>query len=120
MGFTSQDPSFPTSQPYKLMVSRICRSGMHAKLLHLGPNLCNLIDCSLPGFSVHGILQARLLEWLAISSCRGSSRLRDRTQVSYVSCFGRWVLYQQCHLGSPVEVEERAKLNNWEYWLKTV
>ena len=35
--------------------------------------LCDPVDCSLPGFSVHGILQARILEWVAISSSRGSS-----------------------------------------------
>ena len=39
-------------------------------------------DCSLPGSSVHGILQARILEWVAMPSSRGSSRPRDRTQVS--------------------------------------
>ena len=50
-------------------------------------------DYSLPGFSVHGILQARILEWVAILSSRGSSPPRDRTQVSYVSCTGRQVLY---------------------------
>ena len=46
--------------------------------------LCNPKDCSLPGSSVHGILQARILEWVAISSSRGSSGTRDQTQVS---CF---------------------------------
>ena len=35
------------------------------------PTLCNPVDCSLPGFSVHGILQARILEWVAISFSRG-------------------------------------------------
>ena len=40
-----------------------------------------------------GILQARILEWVAMSSSRGSSWLRDWTCVSYVSCVGRWVLY---------------------------
>ena len=40
------------------------------------------MDCSLPGSSVHGILQARVLEWVATSFSRGSSRPRDRTQVS--------------------------------------
>ena len=40
--------------------------------------LCNPMDCSLPGSSVHGILQARILEWAAISFSRGSSRSRDR------------------------------------------
>ena len=44
--------------------------------------LCDPMDCSLPGSSVHGILQARILEWVAISFSRGSSRTRDRTQVS--------------------------------------
>ena len=37
------------------------------------PTLCNPVDCSLPGSSVHGILQARILEWVAISFSRGSS-----------------------------------------------
>ena len=40
------------------------------------------MDCSLPGSSIHGILQARTLEWIAISFSRGSSWLRDRIQVS--------------------------------------
>ena len=40
----------------------------------LCPTLCDPIDCSLPGFSVHGISQVRLLEWIAISFSRGSSR----------------------------------------------
>jgi len=41
------------------------------------PTLCNPMDCSPPGFSVHGILQARILEWVAISFSRGSSRPED-------------------------------------------
>ena len=44
--------------------------------------LCNLTNCSPPGFSVPGILQARILEWIAIPFSRGSSRPRDRTLVS--------------------------------------
>ena len=51
------------------------------------------MDCSPPGSSIHGILQARILEWVAISSSRGSSQHRDQTHVSCVSCIGRWVLY---------------------------
>ena len=43
--------------------------------------------------TVHGIFQARILEWVAISSPRGSSRPRDRTRVSYISCIGRRILY---------------------------
>ena len=48
------------------------------------PTLCNPMDCSPPGSSLHGILQARVLEWVVISFCRGSSRPRDRTQVSRI------------------------------------
>ena len=56
------------------------------------PTLCNPMDCSPPGSSVHGILQARVLEWVAISFSRGSSRPRDRTQVSHIAgrCFNLW------------------------------
>ena len=48
------------------------------------PTLCNPMDCSLPGSSLHGILQARVLEWVAISFSRGSSWPRDWTQVSRI------------------------------------
>ena len=54
--------------------------------------LCDPMDCSLPGSSIHGIFQARVLEWVAISFSRGSSRPRDRTQVSHIvgRCFTNW------------------------------
>ena len=55
------------------------------KLLSLIPTLCDRMDCSLPGFSVHGIFQARVLEWGAIAFSRGSSRPRDCTQVSCIA-----------------------------------
>ena len=45
------------------------------------PILCDPMDYSLPSYSVHGILQARILEWVAISSSRGSSQVIDQTQV---------------------------------------
>ena len=52
------------------------------------------MDCSLPGSSVHGISQIRILEWVAISTSRGSSQPRDWTQVSNPGLLlGRWVLY---------------------------
>ena len=47
--------------------------------------LCNPMDCSLPCSSVHGILQARILEWAAISFSRGSSQPRDWTRVSHIA-----------------------------------
>ena len=54
--------------------------------------LCDPMDCSLLGSSIHGIFQARVLEWVAISLCRGSSRPRDRTLVSCIvgRCFTIW------------------------------
>ena len=55
--------------------------------------LCDSMACSLLGSSVHGVSQARIPEWVAISFSRGSSQLRDRTRVSCISCFGRRVLY---------------------------
>ena len=63
--------------------------------------LCDPTDCSPPGSSVHGILQARTLAWVAVHVSRGSSWPRDRTRVSSVFCIGKWILYHWCHLGSP-------------------
>ena len=61
------------------------------------PSLCDPMNCSLPGSSARGVFQARILEWVAISSSRGSSQPRDRT---CISCIGKQVLYHQYHLGS--------------------
>ena len=51
------------------------------------------MDCSLPGSSVRGILQARIVEWVAMPSSKECSQPRDQTLISYVFCIGRWVLY---------------------------
>ena len=59
------------------------------------PTLFDSMDCSPSGSSVYGISQARILEWVAISSSRGSSRPRDQTCISCVSCIGRQVLYHR-------------------------
>ena len=67
------------------MISLIC-----AKSFQLCLTLCDPMDCSLVGLSVHGIFQARILEWVAMLSFRGSSQPRDRT---HVSCIVRQVLY---------------------------
>ena len=58
------------------------------------PTLCDPVDCNLLDFSVRGILQARILEWIAISFSRGSSRPRDRTQVSRIGGrrFNLWAI----------------------------
>ena len=52
---------------------------------HSVVSLCDPMDCSLPGCSAYGILQARILEWVAIPSSRGSSWPRDQTQVFYIA-----------------------------------
>ena len=57
------------------------------------PTPCYPMGCNLPGASVHGIFQARKLEWVAMPSCRGSSQPRDQTCISYTFCIGRCVLY---------------------------
>ena len=69
-----------------------------AKSLQSCPTLCNPIDGSPPGSPIPGILQARTLEWVAISFSRGSSQPRDRTQVS---CIVSKTLYHLSHHGSP-------------------
>ena len=55
--------------------------------------LCDPMDYSPPGSSVHGIFQARILEWVAISFSRGSFQPRDWNCVACISCIGRWILY---------------------------
>ena len=55
--------------------------------------LCNPMDCSPPGSSAYEILLARIQEWVAMPSSRGSSQPRDQTRISNVSCIGRQVLY---------------------------
>ena len=75
-------------------------SGVCAKSLQSRPTLCDAMDCNPPGSSVRGILQARILGWVAMPSSRGSSQPRDQMPVSYVSCISRWVLYH-CYTGEP-------------------
>ena len=84
--------------------------------------LCNPKDCSPLGSSAHGILQARILEWVAISSSRGSSLIRDRTWVSCIFCTGRQILYygtiSEVHLDSRNggQIGLLWILRNGSYW----
>ena len=55
--------------------------------------LCNPMVCSLPGSSIHGILQARILEQVAISYCKGSSQPKDRICISCIPCISRQIPY---------------------------
>ena len=73
---------------------------MHVKSLQSCPTLCNPMDCSLPGSSVHGILLARILEWVATSSSRGPSRPGDLTHVHLLLLNCRRILYPLSRPGS--------------------
>ena len=66
---------------------------VRAKSLQLCLTPCCPMHCSSPGSSVHGILQARILECITMPSSRGFYQSRDQTHDFYASCFGRLVLY---------------------------
>ena len=75
--------------------SQICWEGGYvpAKSLQSCLTLCDAMDSSWPGSLVHGILQARILEWVTMPSSRGYYGLRDQTCVFCISCMGRGILY---------------------------
>ena len=75
-------------------------TGKESEVAQLCPALCNPVDCSLPGSSVHGIFQAIVLEWIAISFSSGSSQPRDGTQVSRIvdRRFTIWATREVCIL----------------------
>ena len=75
------------------------------------------MDYRPPGSSVHGIPQARILEWIAMSSSRGSFRPRDRTQISCNSCFGRQIHSPLSHVGSPWMVLYRDPVPIFCMWI---
>ena len=102
MGFSRQEywSRLPCSPPGDHLNSGIDPRLLHCRqiLYHLShqfssvqfsssvvSDLCDPMDCSLPGSSVHRIFQARILEWVAISSSRGSSWPRDRTCISCIA-----------------------------------
>ena len=85
---------------------RVCHSGFVPDAKALGviqacvcsvaplcQTLCGHMDCSPPNSSVHGILQARILEWVAISFSKGSSLTQGLNLCLYVSCIGRQILH---------------------------
>ena len=81
MTFNDMEPSHSSTQ--RINFPQCPR----AKSLQSCLTLCNPMDC------VHGILRARILEWVAMSFCRGSSQPKDWTRIAFVSCIGRRVLY---------------------------
>ena len=66
---------------------------LSAELFQSYPILCDTMDCNSPDSSVRGSLQARILEWVAMPSSRGSSRPKDQTYVSYISSTGWGVFF---------------------------
>ena len=73
--------------------------------------LCDPMKCSLPGFSIYEIYQARILEWVAMPSSRGYSRPRDWKCISCVSCIGRRILYHRATW------EAHIHMYNWVFLL---
>ena len=75
------------------------------------------MDCSPPGSSVHGILQSRILEWVAMPFSRGSSWPRNRTLVSCISCTGKWILYH-CNTQEALILYRKFKNKSlvWQNW----
>jgi len=109
-------PASPRTQPFSLsfffdesiMKLTLC---VHAKLLQSRPTLCDSMDCGLPGPSVHGILQARILKWVAVPS----SRPRDRTRISCGSCIagGFFTTEPRGKLYEAYVITEKIDLDLW-------
>ena len=112
------------SLPYKNIKIRVCKRKkgfqrytltyiyMYRKKESEVPQ-CNTMDYSLPGFSIYGIFQARVLEWVAISFSRGSAQPRDWT---LVSCIVDRCFYCLSHQGRYYICREREQVeNNWEH-----
>ena len=79
-----------TTMPFRYDLNQIPYNyTMSSEVAQSCLTLCDPIECSLSGSSIHGIFQARVLEWIAVSFSRGSSQPRNRTRVSYIAgrCF---------------------------------
>ena len=78
--------------------------------------LCYPMGCSLPGSSVHGIFQTRILGWVAIPFSKVSSQPQDRTWVSCVSCIDKWILFTTEPAGKPWLRPQLLLLGNTTLW----
>ena len=106
----------PTSLTFPVLAG-----GFLSEVAQSCPTLCDPVDCSLSGSSVHGIFQARVLEWTAISFSRGSSWPRNRTQVSRIAGrrFAVWATREAQNRGLFLTVSlkpQSAKPNHQEEW----
>ena len=84
------------------------------------PNLCNPMHCSPPDSAVHGIFQARILEWVAISSSRGSSQPRDQTLISCIAggFFTCWDIGEPLCDIIVIHGFPDSKQNHWSHEIK--
>ena len=82
------------------------------------PTLCDPVDCSPPDSSIHGILQARILEWVAIFFSRESSQPRDRTQVSHIAGrrFNLWATREALYSDDTTLIAECKKELKGLWW----
>ena len=98
--------SLPSSQWWGGLVAKLCLT------------LCNPVDCRSPDSSAHGISQARILEWVAISFSRGSSWPRDRILFSCIAC--RRILYWLSYQGSPPIHRKVLNSLTWVIWFSLI
>ena len=89
--------------------SSVYETAARCLVAQLCPTFCNTMDSS-P--AVHGIFQARILEWVVIPFSRGSSQPRDWTHISCVSCTGGWILYHWAPWGAPPCETEILNIRN--------
>ena len=80
-----------------------------SEILQSCPTFCEPMDCGLPGSSVHGIFQARVLEWVAVSFSRGSSQFRDQTHLPHC----RKTLYRLNHQGDIYAIRDFFLKQKW-------
>ena len=92
-----EEKSRPTKIKWRVKVIQLVGGAVLCLVTQSYLTLCDPMDCSLPGSSIHGISQARILEWVAISSSRGSSQ---KSNPGLPHC--RWLLYHLSHQGGPV------------------
>ena len=87
-----------------------------SEVTRLCPTLCNPVDCSLRGSSVHGIFQSWVLEWVAISFSRGFSWPRNWTQVSCIAggCFTLWATREAQPPSRFFNEEEKRMMRGWD------
>ena len=104
----------PTLSP-TIEIKTWCSSLVSLVLVNqLCPTLCNPMDCSSPVSSVHGILQARILEWIAVPCSRRSSIPTQGLNSCFPHC--RQILYHLTHQGSPVFLIRIVEASNDSRW----